>query len=98
MLMHRLDWVHVEQEMLDFGGMLDRINSWIRLNGAPEEMLANELRRSEDNFRRYTIVKPDVEVEDNHEIVVGRPQAEGGLDARATPTATSACTMPSAAP
>jgi len=71
MLMHRLDWIHIEQEMLDFGGMLDRINSWIRLNGAPDEMLANEMRRSEDNFRRYTIVKPDLEVEDNHEIVVG---------------------------
>src|SRR4029079_14949914 len=71
MLMHRLDWVHIEQEMLDFGGMISRINQWLKLNGAPEEMTNNELRRGEENFRKYTIVKPDEQVEDNQEVVVG---------------------------
>ncbi len=71
MLMHRLDWVHIEQEMVDFGGMISRINAWLRLNGAPTEMTDAEQDRASSNFRRYSIVEPDVKVEDNHEIIVG---------------------------
>jgi glyoxylase-like metal-dependent hydrolase (beta-lactamase superfamily II) len=71
MLMHRLDWLHVEQEMLDFGGMIERVNAWLRLNGAPDEMTDAERDRAAHNFRRYTVQEPDVKVEDEHEIVVG---------------------------
>jgi glyoxylase-like metal-dependent hydrolase (beta-lactamase superfamily II) len=70
LLMHRLDWVHIQQEMVDFGTTIDRMNAWIKLNGAPEEMTAAERDRATHNFRRYTIVEPDLKVEDGHEIVV----------------------------
>jgi glyoxylase-like metal-dependent hydrolase (beta-lactamase superfamily II) len=71
MLMHRLDWLHIEQEMVDFGGMIERIHSWLALNGAPEDMTEAERDRAAHSFRRYTVVEPDEQVEDNHEIVVG---------------------------
>jgi glyoxylase-like metal-dependent hydrolase (beta-lactamase superfamily II) len=70
LLMHRLDWVHIEQEMVDFGTTVQRINEWIKLNGAPEAMTSAERDRATHNFRRYTIVEPDVKVEDGYEIVV----------------------------
>ena len=70
LLMHRLDWVHIQQEMVDFGTTVNWINSWIKLNGAPEEMTSVERDRAVHNFRRYTIVEPDVKVEDGYEIVV----------------------------
>lgn len=70
MLMHRLDWLYIQNEMLDFGAMIERVASWLRLNGAPTEMTDAEERRSTESFRRYKIQKPDEEVEDGHEIVL----------------------------
>jgi glyoxylase-like metal-dependent hydrolase (beta-lactamase superfamily II) len=70
MLMHRLDWVHIQQEMVDFGTTVERINAWLKLNGAPDEMTTAERDRAMNSFRRYTVVEPDVKVEDGHEIVV----------------------------
>jgi len=71
MLMHRLDWLHVEQEMLDFGTMIERVHAWLMLNGAPDTMGEAERDRAAHSFRRYKVVEPDLKVEDNHEIVVG---------------------------
>jgi glyoxylase-like metal-dependent hydrolase (beta-lactamase superfamily II) len=56
--------------MTDFGTTVSRMNDWIKLNGAPEEMTSAERDRAVHNFRRYTVVEPDVKVEDKDEIVV----------------------------
>jgi glyoxylase-like metal-dependent hydrolase (beta-lactamase superfamily II) len=71
LMMHRLDWVHVEQELLDFGQTIGRLNSWLLLNGAPTEMTAEEHRRMESMRRLYTVVEPDVKLEEGHEIRSG---------------------------
>ena len=71
LLMHRLDWLHVEQEMVDFGQMIGRLNSWLQLNGAPPEMTAEEHRRMDAMRRLYTVIEPDVKIEEGHEIISG---------------------------
>jgi glyoxylase-like metal-dependent hydrolase (beta-lactamase superfamily II) len=69
LVMHRLDWVHIQQEMVDFDTTVDRIQSWIKLNGAPEAMTSVERDRTTQSFRLYKVVEPDVKVEDGYEIV-----------------------------
>jgi glyoxylase-like metal-dependent hydrolase (beta-lactamase superfamily II) len=72
MLMHRLDWLIVRNELEDFERAMDRLEGWLRRNGAPPEMIGDEQRRVADMFRRYTVRAPDVELEDEHLIGVGR--------------------------
>lgn len=71
LMMHRLDWLHVQQEMVDFGQMIGRLNSWLTLNGAPPEMTAEEHRRMEAMRRLYTVIEPDVKLEEGFEIYSG---------------------------
>jgi len=71
LLMHRLDWVFVENELTDFSGAVARMDSWLRLNGAPEEMLEEEQRRSMNMHRRFSIQKPDEQLEDGQRITAG---------------------------
>ncbi|MCC6174699.1 MAG: MBL fold metallo-hydrolase [Chloroflexi bacterium] len=71
LLMHRLDWLFVERELTDFNAAIARMDAWLRLNGAPPEMLSEEQRRAADMFARYTVQRPDEQLEDGHEIVAG---------------------------
>ncbi|MGE3270683.1 MAG: MBL fold metallo-hydrolase [Chloroflexota bacterium] len=71
LLMHHLDWVHVEQEMVDFGQMIGRLNSWLTLNGAPPEMTAEEHRRMGAMRKLYTVVEPDEKIDEGYEIHSG---------------------------
>ena len=71
MLMHRLDWLFVKAELADFDLAIDRLDAWLRENGAPPELLEDEQRRALDMFSRYTVRAPDVELEDGHRIGVG---------------------------
>jgi len=72
MLMHRLDWLFVRTELADFGQAVARIDEWLRANGARPELLDEEQRRAVDMFNRYTVQQPDVELEDEQRIGVGR--------------------------
>ncbi len=72
MLMHRLDWLFIKTELADFGAAMDRLDAWLRENGAPSELLSDEQRRSVDMFSRFTVRAPDEELEDGHRIGVGR--------------------------
>lgn len=74
MLMHRLDWLFVERELTDFSGAVDRLDHWLRLNGAPPELVDEEQRRTADMHRRYTVHEPDVKLEDGHVITAGNRQ------------------------
>jgi glyoxylase-like metal-dependent hydrolase (beta-lactamase superfamily II) len=69
LLMHRLDWLYVKQELSDFAGTIARFDYWLRLNGAPQEMVSEEQRRSADMYRRYTVQAPDEQLEDGQRIV-----------------------------
>jgi glyoxylase-like metal-dependent hydrolase (beta-lactamase superfamily II) len=71
LLMHRLDWLFLEQEMMDFSGAVSRMDAWLRLNGAPSDILAEEERRAAGWRERYAMQVPDEQVEDGHKIVVG---------------------------
>jgi glyoxylase-like metal-dependent hydrolase (beta-lactamase superfamily II) len=71
LLMHRLDWLYVQNELSDFDGTIARFDYWLRLNGAPPEMLSEEQRRTADMFRRYTIQAPDEQLEDGQRIIAG---------------------------
>ncbi|MCC7371094.1 MAG: MBL fold metallo-hydrolase [Chloroflexi bacterium] len=71
LMMHRLDWVHVQQEMVDFGEMLGRLNSWLLLNGAPSEMIDEERVRMAAMRQLCTVVEPDVKLEEGYEIHSG---------------------------
>jgi glyoxylase-like metal-dependent hydrolase (beta-lactamase superfamily II) len=72
MLMHRLDWLFVRSELADFDAAIERLDEWLRRNGAPAELLGDEQRRAHDAFRRYTVHPPDLEVEDGYRFGVGR--------------------------
>lgn len=72
MLMHRLDWLFVQEELTDFEKAMQRLAAWLRQNGAPREMIGNEQRRAADMFGRYAVRAPDVELEDDHRIGVGQ--------------------------
>ena len=72
MLMHRLDWLFVRSELADFDAAIERLDDWLRRNGAPAELLGDEQRRAHDAFRRYTVHAPDLEVEDGYRFGVGR--------------------------
>jgi glyoxylase-like metal-dependent hydrolase (beta-lactamase superfamily II) len=69
LLMHRLDWLYVEQELADFSATIARFDYWLRLNGAPPEMVTEEQRRAMDMHRRYTVIAPDEQLEDGQRIV-----------------------------
>ena len=69
LLMHRLDWLYVERELSDFNGTIARFDYWLRLNGAPPEMVSEEQRRTADMYRRYTVIAPDEQLEDGQRIV-----------------------------
>jgi len=71
LLMHRLDWLFLEQEMMDYEGAVSRMDAWLRLNGAPEDLLTEEERRAAGWRERYTMHRPDEQLEDGHKIVVG---------------------------
>ena len=72
MLMHRLDWLFVKTELADFDQAIDRLDAWLRENGAPPELLDDEQRRAVEMFSRYTVRAPAEELEDGHRIGVGR--------------------------
>src|SRR5215212_2457232 len=55
LLMHRLDWLFLKQEMMDFEGAVSRMDAWLRLNGAPPDMLEEEERRAAGWRERYSI-------------------------------------------
>src|SRR3954454_5499339 len=55
MLMHRLDCLHTEKEMTDFGTMIERVHAWLMLNGAPESIGEAEPDRASHSFRRYKV-------------------------------------------
>jgi glyoxylase-like metal-dependent hydrolase (beta-lactamase superfamily II) len=71
LLMHRLDWAYVQNELSDFDGTIARFDYWLRMNGAPPEMLSEEQRRTADMYRRYTIQAPDEQLEDGQRIIAG---------------------------
>jgi glyoxylase-like metal-dependent hydrolase (beta-lactamase superfamily II) len=62
----------VKSELSDFERAMERLEAWLRRNGAPPEMIGDEQRRVSDMFSRYTVRAPDVELEDEHRIGVGR--------------------------
>jgi len=72
MMMHRLDWLFIKTELADFDAAIDRLDDWLRRNGAPAQMLNSERGRAEEMFRRYTLHQPDEQLEDGHRLRVGR--------------------------
>jgi len=76
MLMHRLDWLHIQNEMVDFDAAVERLDGWLRLNGAPPELLDEEQRRAAQMYARYDVQAPDEQVEDGHRIRVGRHELQ----------------------
>ena len=71
MMMHRLDWLFVKRELLSFEDAIDRLDDWLRANGAPEHLLGEDDRQAMDAFSRYTVQAPDEELEDEHSLMVG---------------------------
>lgn len=76
MLMHRLDWLWIERELGDFQTMVSNVDIWLKQNGAPEFVIAEDERRHLDFLQRYTITEPDVKLEDGQRITVGNHALE----------------------
>ena len=76
MLMHRLDWLYVQNELTDFDAAIERLDGWLRANGAPPQLLDEEQRRASQMFGRYTVQAPDEQLEDGHRIRVGRHELQ----------------------
>ncbi len=76
MLMHRLDWLFVEDELADFDAAIERLDQWLRQNGTPPELLEDEQRRGVEMFRRYKLQAPDEQIEDGHRFRVGRHELQ----------------------
>jgi glyoxylase-like metal-dependent hydrolase (beta-lactamase superfamily II) len=71
LLMHRLDWLHVRTVQSDPVQSSRVSGDWLRYHGLVESADDNA-ERALDAFERYTIVAPDVELEDGACISVGR--------------------------
>ncbi len=71
LLMHRLDWLHVRTVQSDPVQSSQVSGEWLRYHGLAGTS-QDDTERALDAFERYTIVAPDVELEDNACIPVGR--------------------------
>jgi glyoxylase-like metal-dependent hydrolase (beta-lactamase superfamily II) len=72
LMMHRLDWLHVRTTQADPLQSAHSSAEWLQRNGLPESPPDEENQRALEDVRRYTIVAPDVELEDQSRISVGR--------------------------
>jgi glyoxylase-like metal-dependent hydrolase (beta-lactamase superfamily II) len=71
LLMHRLDWLHVRTVQADPVRASESTIEWLGRHGLPEHP-RDEAARAADAFLRYTVVAPDVELEDNSRVSVGQ--------------------------
>jgi glyoxylase-like metal-dependent hydrolase (beta-lactamase superfamily II) len=71
LMMHRLDWLHVRTVMSDTAAMVRSSTAWLQRNGLPETSWSDDDRRAMQSFQRFTVVQPDVELEDAARIPVG---------------------------
>jgi len=71
LLMHRLDWLYVRDNLADLPGYGRLSNAWLQRNGF-DESLGEADREAFASLGRFTVVQPDQELEDADEIGVGR--------------------------
>ena len=71
LLMHRLDWLHIRTNQADPVRSAQISADWLCQHGlqAPPE---EEAARALEAFQRFTVVAPDVELEDESRVAVGR--------------------------
>lgn len=71
LLMHRLDWLFLRTNLVDPSRAAAGAAAWLERNGWPGS-LSMEEQRTVENFRRFTLVAPDQELEDGEVLEVGR--------------------------
>jgi glyoxylase-like metal-dependent hydrolase (beta-lactamase superfamily II) len=70
LMMHRLDWLHVSTNAADPMNFARSSADWLCQHGLPGDP-SGEAQRAIDAFQRFTVVQPDVQLEDNSRISVG---------------------------
>lgn len=71
LMMHRLDWAYVRDNLSSLRDYSHQSNAWLTRNGL-DESLSEADRRAFEALGRFTIVQPHEELEDAAEIGAGR--------------------------
>jgi glyoxylase-like metal-dependent hydrolase (beta-lactamase superfamily II) len=71
LMMHRLDWLHIRTYQVEPMRSTASSLEWLCRHGLPE-VPADEANRAAEAFQRYTVVAPDVELEDAACVSVGK--------------------------
>ncbi|MCC7105191.1 MAG: MBL fold metallo-hydrolase [Chloroflexi bacterium] len=72
LLMHRLDWSHIRENMRDVAVAHDLATAWLERNGLPRVVWDDDQLAMLHSIRRFTVVEPDAELEDGEPISVGQ--------------------------
>lgn len=71
LMMHRLDWLHVHTNLADPIQSAHVSHEWLLRHGLPEQVWGVEEQRALESFHRFTVVEPDLKLEDAARIAVG---------------------------
>ena len=71
LLMHRLDWLHVQSQAVDPVASARESADWLFQHGLPGQV-SDEVQRALEAAHRFTVVAPDVQLEDESRISVGQ--------------------------
>jgi glyoxylase-like metal-dependent hydrolase (beta-lactamase superfamily II) len=71
LMMHRLDWLHIRTNAVNPRASAQTSADWLCQHGLPGEP-SDEVRRALEAVDRYTVVAPDVELEDQACVSVGQ--------------------------